>query len=70
MRNGHIEQVPIPPNEWLYKDESEDLSQRLWRKKVSYREGSPAWNDATEDEYQEWKSKYEPEPEPENEKIE
>lgn len=57
----YIEQKPIPPNEWLYKDEGEN---RIFAKQISYRsdKGKP-WLECTNEEKEQWEHDH-PQPEP------
>ena len=62
MRN-YTEQVPIPPNEWLYKDEGEES--RLFAKKVALPEGAEPWSGCTDAEKVQWEEAHRP-PDPED----
>lgn len=53
-------QVPIPPNVWLYKEESKDS--RLWAKAVDLPDSTPYWDECTQEKRDEWEREHESEP--------
>lgn len=65
------DQRPQDPNNWLtHLNEGEGEEQRQFVKVIHLPEGQ-AWDEVTDEYYQEWKEKYQPEPEtPENENKE
>lgn len=59
------DQRPQDPNNWLTHLFGEDEAQRQFVKVIHLPEGQ-AWEEVTDEYYQEWKEKYQPEPQPEN----
>lgn len=59
-------QIPTPPNEWLYKEESESV--RLWAQAVDLPDSLPYWAECTNAEKEEWEHEHpQPEPDPDHE---
>ena len=57
------EQRPTPPNEWLYKDISEN--ERLFVRVVTLPDGATLWEQCTNAEKEQWEAEH-PAPEVEN----
>jgi len=61
MIGKSITQRPTPPNEWLYWQEDENT--RIFTDYVIRNEQSPAWNECTNEEKEQWEQEH-PKPEP------
>lgn len=59
MENTTIIQRPTPPNEWLYKDISEN--ERWFSDEICRPVGSEPWMECTNAEKEQWESEHQPE---------
>jgi hypothetical protein len=59
-----IKQVPAEGFDWLTKLETADEKDRKFGKVVYRPESEPAWDDWTQEQWQEWQDEYNPQPEP------
>lgn len=64
MINGNREQVPTPPNAWLYQDESEDV-RNFYSRFTHWDENDPDLPECTQAEREQWEHDHQPQPEPE-----
>lgn len=53
------EQIPTPPNEWIYKQESEE-ERLFWTKFTHWNENEPDLPECTNEEKEEWERQHQP----------
>lgn len=57
-------QVPIPPNEWLTRLSTKNELERKFSKGLALPDDASLWEEWTQEQWQEWQDKYNPQPEP------